>query len=258
MPQGAFTAQMDVAQVVLYVFWIFFFALIIYLRREDKREGYPLLSENPYVKDVYTLPPMPAPKTFLLADGTTVDAPRDNGDKREPRSIQTRRPYGSPFKPDGDPMLAGVGPGSWAERKDEVDVTMEGHPRIVPLRVQHELSLNTRDPDPRGMAVIGADKITAGTVVDVWVDHSEMMVRYLEVELAVTDDHRHVLLPINMAKVHYRVRRVDVVSITSQQFAAVPMIANPHQVTLLEEERVMAYYGGGYLYATEDRAEAKW
>jgi len=111
MPQGAFTAQMDVAQVVLYVFWIFFFALIIYLRREDKREGYPLLSENPYVKDVYTLPPMPAPKTFLLADGTTVDAPRDNGDKREPRSIRTRRPYGSPFKPDGDPMLAGVGPG---------------------------------------------------------------------------------------------------------------------------------------------------
>jgi len=52
--------------------------------------------------------------------------------------------------------------------------------------------------------------------------------------------------------------QVDVVSITSQQFAAVPMTADPHQVTLLEEERVMAYYGGGYLYATEDRAEAKW
>ena len=32
-------AYMDVAQVTLYVFWIFFACLIFYLRREDKREG---------------------------------------------------------------------------------------------------------------------------------------------------------------------------------------------------------------------------
>ncbi len=35
-------AYLDVAQVTLYVFWIFFGCLIYYLRREDKREGYPL------------------------------------------------------------------------------------------------------------------------------------------------------------------------------------------------------------------------
>ena len=34
------------AQVVLYAFWIFFAGLILYLRREDKREGYPLESDR--------------------------------------------------------------------------------------------------------------------------------------------------------------------------------------------------------------------
>ena len=34
----------DGAQIALYAFWIFFFGLVIYLRREDRREGYPLKS----------------------------------------------------------------------------------------------------------------------------------------------------------------------------------------------------------------------
>ena len=41
-PTGAITSHIDVAQVVLYAFWIFFAGLIFYLRREDRREGYPL------------------------------------------------------------------------------------------------------------------------------------------------------------------------------------------------------------------------
>ena len=256
MPTGALTAQLDVAQVVLYVFWIFFFGLIMYLRSEDKREGYPLLSENPNDKDIATIPPVPAPKIFRLADGRIVKVPADTGDKRQHRMIQSRVPVGSPYVPEGDPMLAGVGPGSWAEREDMVDITMEGHPRIVPMSSQHEFSLNPRDPDPRGMAVVGADGVTAGTVIDVWVDCSEMILRYLEVELATTFDHRHVLLPMNMAKVHRRIRRVDVVSIKADHFAAVPTTRDRQQITLLEEERIMAYYGGGYLYAMEARTEA--
>jgi len=35
----------------------------------------------------------------------------------------------------------------------------------------------------------------------------------------------------------------------------VPGLAQADQVTLLEEEKVMAYYGAGTLYATADRAE---
>ena len=46
MENGAITGSIDVAQVVLYVFWIFFAGLIFYLRREDKREGYPLVSDR--------------------------------------------------------------------------------------------------------------------------------------------------------------------------------------------------------------------
>lgn len=256
MPTGALTAYLDIAQVVLYVFWGFFFALLIYLRREDKREGFPLESEDPRTKDVYTVPPVPSPKTFLLADGRKVQAPRDNGDKRQHALRKSRVPYGSPYDPVGDPMTAGVGPGSWAERDDIVDITMEGHPRIVPMRAQHEIRLHSRDPDPRGMAVVGADGMTAGTVVDVWVDCSEMLLRYLEVEVAVTAEHQRVLLPINMARVHRKLRRVDVVAINAAQFAHVPTTANPEQVTLLEEERIMAYYGGGYLYAEHKPAEA--
>jgi photosynthetic reaction center H subunit len=36
----------------------------------------------------------------------------------------------------------------------------------------------------------------------------------------------------------------------------VPVLSSPDQVTLDEEERVCAYYGGGFLYATPARAEA--
>lgn len=32
----------DGTQIVLYAFWLFFFGLVWYLHREDKREGYPL------------------------------------------------------------------------------------------------------------------------------------------------------------------------------------------------------------------------
>jgi photosynthetic reaction center H subunit len=44
-------------------------------------------------------------------------------------------------------------------------------------------------------------------------------------------------------------------SILSTQFAHVPTTKHPEQITLLEEEKVMAYYGGGTLYATPDRQE---
>jgi photosynthetic reaction center H subunit len=35
----------------------------------------------------------------------------------------------------------------------------------------------------------------------------------------------------------------------------VPGLANPDQVTLQEEDKIVAFYGGGTLYATPDRSE---
>jgi photosynthetic reaction center H subunit len=44
-------------------------------------------------------------------------------------------------------------------------------------------------------------------------------------------------------------------SILGSQFATVPGLANPDQVTRREEDKIMAYYAGGHLYATAARAE---
>ena len=59
MPCGAITGYIDVAQLVLYAFWIFFAGLIFYLRREDKREGYPLESDRAGGVVVQGFPPFP-------------------------------------------------------------------------------------------------------------------------------------------------------------------------------------------------------
>mgnify|MGYP000176878310 CR=1 FL=1 len=37
----------DLAQIAIWAFWIFFFGLVYYLRREDHREGYPLETDVP-------------------------------------------------------------------------------------------------------------------------------------------------------------------------------------------------------------------
>ena len=76
METGAITGYIDVAQVVLYGFWIFFAGLVIYLRREDKREGYPLESDRSEHVKVQGFPGIPEPKSFELRDGRIVYAPR--------------------------------------------------------------------------------------------------------------------------------------------------------------------------------------
>jgi photosynthetic reaction center H subunit len=44
-------------------------------------------------------------------------------------------------------------------------------------------------------------------------------------------------------------------SILGAQFANVPRNKQPDSVTLLEEDKICAYYGGGTLYATPSRQE---
>jgi photosynthetic reaction center H subunit len=103
------------------------------------------------------------------------------------------------------------------------------------------------------MEVVAADRRVAGTVRDVWIDVSEVMIRYLEVEIA---GGKRVLLPMTFARVNKDQRRVFVHAILASQFSAVPALARPEQVTFLEEDRICAYYGGGMLYATPQRAES--
>jgi len=43
---GNITGYVDLAQILLYVFWIFFAGLIYYLAMENHREGYPMESTS--------------------------------------------------------------------------------------------------------------------------------------------------------------------------------------------------------------------
>lgn len=254
MQVGAFTEYLDVAQIVLYAFWIFFAGLIIYLRREDKREGYPLDSDRKNVR-VVGFPPMPAPKSFLLPhNGGVRYAPREEPPQTDINATPVAPWPGAPLEPKGDPMLARVGPGACPEREDVPDLTFEGEPKIVPLRVATDFSIADRDPDPRGMPVYGADGALGGTIADVWVDRSEPQIRYLEVKTA---NGRNCLLPINFARISRKAGTVKVAAILGRQFANVPTLANPDRVTLREEDLVCAYYGGGKLFATGKRTEAQ-
>jgi photosynthetic reaction center H subunit len=244
---------MDVAQVTLYVFWIFFAGLIFYLRREDKREGYPLESDRSGAISVQGFPAFPGTKTYTLRDGHTATLPNWKSDRRD-AAVAPLAPWpGAPNAPTGNAMLDGVGPGSYADREDIPELTMENIPAIVPLRVEKTVFIEPRDPDPRGMSVLGADNAVGGVVTDVWVDRAEALIRYLEVEVAGAG--RRVLLPMTMALVDRRRRVVTVHAILGSQFADVPGLANPDQVTKREEDKIVGYYGGGLLYATAARQE---
>ena len=253
METGAITSYIDVAQIALYAFWIFFAGLIYYLHQEDKREGYPLESDRSPHITVQGWPPVPRPKTFRLRDGRIVMAPNFRKSGQPLGGEPSAKHLGAPLEPTGDPMLAAVGPGSYSDRSDIADTTIDGSLRIVPLRVAHDFDVASQDPDPRGLPVIGADGQTAGVVRDLWVDRAEVMFRYLEVEVPIGGGHRRVLLPINFSRISGR--QVKVQSILAAQFAQVPGTRDPDAVTLLEEDRIVGYYGGGTLYATPDRQE---
>lgn len=281
---GDLTGYIDVAQVVLYAFWVFFAGLVFYLRREDKREGYPLDSDRTERSggqvQVVGFPPLPRPKTFLLRDGTTRTAPREEAPSRPARSEPAFPWPGSPIQPTGNALEAGIGPGSWAEREDRPDMTLHDTPKLAPMRVATDYSVSEHDPDPRGMDVIALDGETAGKVTDIWVDRSEMRALFLEVELPAKRRRRTsrakasgegeatagetqsapakpetVLLPINFARVQPSPGVVRVVALTAEQFKGVPRLKNPDQVTFLEEDRITGYFGGGHLYAHPARQE---
>lgn len=249
------TSSIDLAEILFTLFWLFFAALVFYIRREDKREGYPLESDRSGSVTVQGFPSIPSPKEFRLAHGGTQTAPREEAPAGE-IAAQPAAPHpGAPLVPTGDPMLDGVGVAAWANRSDTPDLTLHGTPRFVPMRSQPEYKVDARDPDPRGMPVLGADGEEAGTVTDLWVDLSEPVVTYLEVVLGGTEAGRHVMVPFNFATLDKKRGQVRVDAIYAKQFANIPALKSPDQITLLEEDRICAYFGGGLLYADERRSE---
>lgn len=268
MYNAEFFGTFDVTALCLTAFTLFFFGLIVYLRRENRREGFPLEDDSSGRLEPAGLFFFPPPKTFRLARDLPDVSKPDGSPDRDPldlRSARRSNVSGTPLQPSGDPMLAGVGPGAFANRARVPDLTDHGDLKVVPLRAATDFVVDPRDPDPRGMVVLGADKARAGVVSDVWVDRGEILIRYLEVALDAPSSGltvvgappagRRVLLPMTMAVISRGAGAVKVAAILGFQFAGVPTLESPDQVTRDEEERICAYYGGGYLYATAARAE---
>ncbi len=250
MGTGAITSYVDVAQLVLYLFWLFFAGVIYYLVRENHREGYPMDVDG---NAVITGWPVPRPKTYLMPHGPDIQKPDY---LPEPVNFVAHPAHGyngAPLVPTGDPMKAHVGPGSYAQRADVPDLDHDGVPKILPLRVLPKHQVSHRDTDPRGLPVVGADDEQGGVVVDLWCDTSEQMFRYLEVQTGPAHAPRNVLLPIPFARITRD--RVKVQAVLGRQVAGAPVLRQADQVTMLEEEMVAAYYGAGTLYATPERAE---
>jgi len=234
-------------------FGSFFAILVYYLTIESKREGFPLeYDQAGKVRRAEGIAGMPIPKTFKTQFGGDVTVPRD-----EPLERLAAKPAhgmnGSPIEPTGNPMLDGIGPGAYANRADVPDHTPEGDPRILPMRLLGGFSVAKQDIDPRGLNVVGADGVRGGTIKEIWVDRLEMMIRYLEIETTPEAGGRRVLLPMNFARVGRN--QVSVQAVLGRHFANVPAIKSAEQITLLEEEKIMAYFGAGTLYATPERSE---
>lgn len=245
----ALTGHLDAVQILVAIFFLFFAGLIYVLRREDKREGYPMLDLTPADRPIQGFPEMPPPKIYNLLEGGTTQMPHHYGSSLMRGAPLLRFP-GAPLVPLGDPMLAELGPGAYPLRKDE-PMLMDGEPQVQPLRTAHLWKVSKGDPDPRGMRVLDSRATPVGTVTDLWIDRGVKILRYLEIELSLPEAQgARVLLPIYYADIGTARRpRVRVRALLAHQFADVPRLASHNEITAREEDRVSAYYANGFIFS---------
>lgn len=250
----------DVAELAFLLFFGFFIALVFYLNKESRREGYPLEDEVTGKVEAGSSLFDGAKKSFQLPHGRGTYVPEDVArDDVNVAGVQAFQAGGAPWVPTGNAMKDGMGPAAFANRAKYPDLTFDGRPRIVPIADSHEMIVSPQDPQLIGWPVMAADKAIVGKVSDIWVDQAEHIIRYLEVETATG---KKVLAPMMVASVQTKgffddkAELVEIDAITAAQFEDVPMLETAGIITRYEEDRVQAYFGGGYLYATPERSEA--
>ncbi len=243
-----FFGNFDLASLAIWLFWGFFAVLVYYLQTENMREGYPLETEDGKPAPNQGPFNLPMAKTFLLPHGRgSVTVPDGKPETRTLAMARTAVSEGFPHIPTGNPMMDGVGPASWAPRRDVPELDGHGHNKIVPMSHAEGFAVSA-GRDPRGLPVQASDLEVVGRISDMWVDAPEQLVRYLEIDL---NEGGKRLVPMPMVKIWPD--RVRINSISSDLFAGVPSTKSATEVTLLEEDKISGYYAGGTLYAADKR-----
>jgi photosynthetic reaction center H subunit len=251
-----FFGDFDLASAAIWGFWIFFAGLIYYLQTENQREGYPLVDdEGREISNGGLWFGLPGAKTFKLPHGRgEVTVPSVENEAAHERTdlamARTSKSGGSPYVPTGDPMVDGIGPAAWTPRRDAPELDGHGHVKIRPMSDLPDFKISA-GRDPRGKAVVAGDGEVVGRVVDMMIDVPESLVRFLVMDLNPEGSGQHRLIPINLCRVQSD--RVTVRSLYGKHFPGIPTAKSKSEVTLLEEEKICAYYGGGTLYADEKR-----
>jgi photosynthetic reaction center H subunit len=252
MVGDTFFGNFDLASLAIWMFWGFFALLIYYLQTENMREGYPLETEDGLPAPNQGPFPVPKPKTFRMPHGRgDVTVPSAANEAEHRRSglalARTAMSEGFPHAPTGDAMADGVGPASWAPRRDEPELDGHGHNKIVPMAMADGFSVSA-GRDPRGLPVQASDLEVVGRISDMWVDAPEQLVRYLEVDLNSGGKR---LIPMTMAKIWPD--RVRINFISSDRFAGIPATRSATEVTKLEEDKISGYVAGGWMYDADSR-----
>jgi len=252
---GAITQQIDAVEVLVIAFFVFLSGLIYYLRREDKREGYPLDDSGSRRGRIEGFPPAPPPKFFRLLEGGTTAMPHEH-----PATPIAAEPLGAspgaPLIPLGDTLRSELGPAAYPRRRNEPMFVL-GEPQLRPLAQAHGWKIADGDPDPRGMQVVDAERAEVGVVREIWIDRGAKILRYLEVsresgasnpletERLATD---RALVPIYYADIDARRRVIRVRTLLAREFDDVPRPARSDQITAREEDHLNAFYAGATLY----------
>lgn len=247
-----FFGNFDLASLAIWLFWGFFAFLVYYLQTENMREGYPLETEDGMPAPNQGPFPVPKPKTFRLpfgkGDVVVPSAANETAHRRTDLALaRTAVSEGFPHAPTGNAMADGVGPASWAPRRDEPELDGHGHAKIIPMG-QAKGFVVSAGRDPRGLPVQGADLEVVGRVSDMWVDAPEQLVRYLEIELNSGGKR---LVPMTLARIWPD--RVRVRAIASDSFAGIPQTKSLTTVTKLEEDKISGYVAGGWMYDAAKR-----
>ena len=81
---STFFGEFDLASLSLWLFYFFFFALVVWIQRENMREGYPLEDDEGNKSSNPSMWPLPEDKTFKLPHGRgEVTVPSGQPPERE-------------------------------------------------------------------------------------------------------------------------------------------------------------------------------